>query len=61
MFEKTKEISSKKAEEQQVFNILEKRLIAGGFTKEEIHIVRIETNLFSVGTEKNISFYCDEK
>ncbi|MFA6090533.1 MAG: hypothetical protein WC774_02050 [Candidatus Gracilibacteria bacterium] len=62
LIDKIEEISSQKKQERQVLYILEEELIKfGGFKKSEIKIVRIEPNLFSVGTEKNISFYCDEK
>lgn len=62
ILEKIKEAVSARSEEKQVQNILEKKLIAiGWFEKNEIKVVRIEPNLFSVGTEKNISFYCDIK
>lgn len=62
LLENPREVSPQKAQEKQVLNILEKDLIAiGWFEKNEIKVVRIEPSLFSVGTEKNISFYCDEK
>lgn len=58
---KTREVSFVRSEEKQVQDLLEKDLIAvGWFEKNEIRVVRIEPNLFSVGTEKNISFYCDK-
>lgn len=53
---------SHKEQEKRIYDILEKDLITfGWFEKKEITIVYIDTNLFSVGTEKNISLYCDEK
>jgi hypothetical protein len=60
--EKSHDVSSKETQEKEVLHILEQELITfGGFKKNEITVVRIEPSLFSVGTKKNISFYCDEK
>ena len=60
--ERPREVSPQKVQEKQVLHILEEKLIKfWWFEKNEIKVVRIEPNLFSVGTEKNISFYCDEK
>lgn len=54
--------SPERAEEKRVYDTLLPDLITlGGFEKHEIKVTFIRENLFAVGTEKNISFYCDKR